>query len=390
VEEALDALPFTQLEELESLVSPEDLFVEEEVESEEELRLDATPPKLNRVRQYLTEIGAYPLLTPEEEIALAVQVQEGKRAAQKLSAITGIPEEDIHRSARAKVLEERPKVQLDIPPFDGATPAEVEKACKATPERRRLYEKVLAGERAREAFISANLRLVVNAVKPYARKWKELDILDLIAEGNQGLMRAVETFDPQKGYRFSTYAMWWIRQSIVRYAYNARRAIRLPVHLEEALAKIWAIQGKLRQETGREPTQEEVAKELGEEWTPEKVQAILGGVRDVRSLDEPVYQDEGKEGELYLNFIESDKPAPEESAENWVLREDLEKALKGLSPKQEKAIRLRFGLDGGPPMSLAEAAEVMGLSRERVRQLEKMAMRHLLRNEKLRKWSKEM
>jgi RNA polymerase sigma factor (sigma-70 family) len=388
MEEVLDVSPSAQLDELEPLASPEDLLVEGEVESEGEPRADTPPPKLNEVRQYLTEIGAYSLLTPEEEITLATQIQEGKRATQKLSAITNIPEEDIRRAARAKVLEERPKGQHNISPSDGVPPGEVEKACKATPERRRLYEKVLAGEKARETFIAANLRLVVNAVKPYARKWGELDILDLIAEGNQGLMRAVETFDPQKGYRFSTYAMWWIRQSIVRYAYNARRLIRLPAHLEEALAKIWAIQGKLRREMGREPTQKEVAKELGEGWTPEKIQGILSSVRDVWSLDEPVYQDEGEEGESYLNLIESDRPTPEEAAENQALRKDLEKALKELSPNQEKAIRLRFGLDGAPPMSLAEAAEVMGLSRERIRQLEKKAMRHLFRNEKLRKWLK--
>ncbi len=254
---------------------------------------------------------------------------------------------------------------------------------------RLLYEKVPAGERAREAFICANLRLVVKAVKPYARKWGELEILDLIAEGKRGLIRAVETFDPQKGYRFSTYAMWWIRQSVVRYAYNARRTIWLPVHLEEALAKIWAVQGELRREAGREPTREEVAKELGGGWTPEKVQGILGSVCDVWSLNEPVHRDEGEEGESYSDFIESDSPTPEEVAEKQALREDLEKALKGLSPKQEQAVRLRFGLDGAPPMSLTEAAEVMGVSWERVRQLEKRAMRRLFRNEKLRKWLKE-
>ncbi len=389
MEEALDALPPTELDELEPPLPPEDLFVEE-AEPEEELKPEASPPKLNEVRQYLTEIGAYPLLTPEEEAFLAAQVQEGKRAAQELSAMTGIPEEDIRHAARAKVLEGHPRAQLNTSPLGKASPGEVEKACKATPERRHLYEKVLAGERAREAFISANLRLVVKAVKPYARKWKELEILDLIAEGNRGLIRAVETFDPQKGCRFSTYAMWWIRQSVVRYAYNARRAIRLPVHLEEALAKIWAVQGELRRETGREPTREEVAKELGEGWTPEKVQGILGSVCDVWSLDEPVHRDEGDEGESYSDFIESDSPTPEEAAEERALREDLEKALKGLSPKQERAVRLRFGLDGAPPMSLAEAAEAMGLSRERVRQLEKGAIRRLFRNERLRKWLKEM
>jgi len=361
----------------------------EEVEPEEERGPDSPPPKLNEVRQYLSEIGAYPLLTPEEEVFLATQIQEGKRAAQELSAMTGFPEEGIRHAARAKVLEERPKAQPGTPLFDGVSLEEVERACKATPERKRLYEKLLAGEKARETFIAANLRLVVNAVKPYARKWGELEILDLIAEGNQGLMRAVETFDPQKGYKFSTYAIWWIRQSVVRYAYNARRTIRLPAHLEEALAKIWAVQGKLRRETGQEPTLEEVAKELGEGWTPEKIQGILSSVRDVRSLDEPVYQDEGEEGEFYLNFLKGYGLTPEEAAENQALREDLEKALKGLSPKQEKAIRLRFGLDGAPPMSLAEAAEVMGLSRERIRQLEKKAMRYLFRNEKLRRWLKE-
>lgn len=389
MEEALDTLPLTELDEPEPPLSPEDLFAEEEAEPEEELKPEAPPPRVNEVRQYLTEIGAYPLLTPEEEVSLAVQVQEGKRAAQELSAMTGIPEEDIRHAAWVKVLEERPKAQPGTSLSGKASLGEVERACKATPERRHLYEKVLAGERAREAFITANLRLVVNAVKPYARKWRELEILDLIAEGNQGLMRAVETFDPHKGYRFSTYAMWWIRQSIVRYAYNARRTIRLPVHLEEALAKIWAVQGKLGRETGWEPTLEEVAKELGEGWTPEKIQDILSSVRNVRSLDEPVYRDEGEEGEVYLNFIEGDSPAPEEIAEKQALRQDLERALKGLPPKQEKVVRLRFGLDGAPPMSLAEAAKAMGISRERVRQLEKKAMRRLFRNEKLRKWLKE-
>ncbi len=387
MKEALDALPPAELDELEPPLSPEDLLAEE-AEPEEELKPEAPPPRLNEVRQYLAEIGAYPLLTPEEEAFLATQVQEGKRAAQELSALTGIPEEDIRRTARAKVLDNLSRAKPDTSPLGRVSPEEVEKTCKATPERRLLYEKVLAGEKAREAFISANLRLVVSAVKPYARKWGELEILDLIAEGNRGLIRAVETFDPQKGYRFSTYAMWWIRQSVVRYAYNARRAIRLPVHLEEALAKIWAVQGELRRETGREPTQEEVARELGEGWTPEKVRDILGSIRDVWSLDEPVRRDEGEEGESYSDLIESGSPTPEEAAEERALREDLEKALKGLSPKQERAVRLRFGLDGTPPMSLAEAAEVMGVSRERVRQLEKGAMRRLFRNEKLRKWLK--
>jgi len=389
VEEALNTPSPSRLDELEPPLSPEGLFVEEEAESEEEPRPSALPPKLNRVRQYLAEIGARPLLAPEEEVFLASQVQEGRRAAQELSSATGIPEEDIRHAARAKILGEPPKGQPDTPPFGGASLREVEKACRATPERKRLYERVLAGERAREAFISANLRLVVNAVKPFARKWRELDILDLIAEGNQGLMRAVETFDPQKGCRFSTYAMWWIRQSVTRHAYNTRRLIRLPVHLEEALAKIWAVQGELRRELGREPSLEEVAKELGEEWTPERIQDILSSVRDVLSLDEAPHWDEGEEKEVYSNLIESDLPTPEENAEKRALREDLERALRRLSPKQERALRLRFGLDGVPPMSLAEVAEVMGLSRERVRQLEKKAMRHLFRNEKLRKWLKE-
>jgi RNA polymerase primary sigma factor len=354
---------------------PEALSEEEAEEEGEDEVLEALPPELrDGVKQYLTAIGRYPLLTREEEIALARKVREGQEAAERLSQMTGLEAELILRVARSRVLEEPIAPGLPVPSAEERE--RVEALCRATREARHLYLLVREGEAARRDFVLANLRLVVSVAKRIARK-RNLDILDVIAEGNRGLIRATETFDERLGYKFSTYATHWIRQHAGRYAQQAVRLIRLPVHQEEVLGRLERVRVRLSQELGRHPSLEEIAEEMGDGWTPEELEGLLEHAQEVRRLEEPVSPGDGEPGSLYGDFLESPLPGPEETALARARREAILKVLEALPPREAEVIRLRYGLDGFPPLTLEEVARRLRVTRERVRQLERKALTRL-------------
>ncbi len=311
-------------------------------------RIEASPPEPDDgVRQYLAALERYPLLTLEEEVALARKVREGQEAAQRLSQATGLEASAILRVARARALEEPLAPGLPAPSAEERERVEV--LCRSTREARRLYLLVREGEIARKELVLANLRLVVKAVKPIARK-RNLDLWDAIAEGNRGLLRATETFDERLGYRFSTYATWWIRQHVLRHAEQVGRFIRLPVHKEEILGRLKRAYARLAQELERSPSPEEIAKEMGEGWTPERVEELFGMAPEVHRLEEPVSSEDGEVGGLYGDFLPSPLPNPEEIALNRARREAILEVLAHLPPREAEVLRLRYGLDGTPPL----------------------------------------
>jgi len=359
--------------------SPEEVpeaFPEEEAgEGRDEEVLEALPAELrDGVKGYLAAIGRYPLLTLEEEIALARKVREGQEAAERLSRMTGLEAGLILRVARSRVLEE--PIAPGLPAPSNEERDKVEALCRATREGRHLYLLVREGEAARKDFVLANLRLVVSVAKRVARK-RNLDLLDVIAEGNRGLLRATETFDERLGYKFSTYATYWIRQHVGRYAQQAVRLIRLPVHQEEALGKLESTRVRLAQELGRPPSLEEIAEEMGEGWTPKALERLLESAQEVYRLEDPVSSGDGEPGSLYGDFLESPLPGPEETALARARREVILEVLEVLPPREAEVIRLRYGLDGTPPLTLEEVARRLGVTRERVRQLERKALAQL-------------
>jgi RNA polymerase primary sigma factor len=335
----------------------------------------SSPHLKDFLRLYLSEAGAYELLTLEEEVELARRVWEGQEAAKRLGELLGLDHGRILRAARARVLDERL-----VPKFSTLSEDEVrstEALCRSSKEARRLYQLVRDGEEARKRLLLANLRLVVSTTKPMWKKRKDIPFLDLIAEGNRGLIRATETFDYRKRIKFSTYATWWIMQAAQRYIYGSSRLIRLPVHQEEALAKIRNAQGILFQRFGRSPSLEEVAEFLGGDWTAEAVRERLVFGQEVYSLDEPTKTFDENDGSRLEDFVPAEGKGPEELAEAENLRQHLFKILDSFPSKQRAVLSLRFGLETGAPLSLAEVAERVGVSRERVRQIEKEALRHL-------------
>ncbi len=299
------------------------------------------------VRLYLGEIGRYPLLTRDSEAELAQAMEAGKVAA-----------------------------------------AELEEASRGSlsPSRRReLRNLVQAGERAELAFVQSNLRLVVSIAKKYQASG--MPLLDLIQEGNLGLIRAMEKFDYTKGFKFSTYATWWIRQAITRGMADQSRTIRLPVHLVEQVNKISRIKRELYQQLGREATNEELAEESG---IPEaKIEMLLRQSRDPVSLDMPVGTDE--EAPLG-DFIEDSEATDAEEAVVASLRHhDVRRVLSTLEIREQEVIKLRYGLDDGLPRTLDQIGRHFGLSRERVRQIEREVMAKLREGEradKLRAYAK--
>jgi RNA polymerase primary sigma factor len=319
---------------------------EEESEALRQARKDAElTASADSVRAYLKQIGKVALLNAEEEVELAKRIEAGLYAAERLR----------------RAIEAGEKVSPQL--------------------RRDLRWIVRDGERAKNHLLEANLRLVVSLAKRYTGRG--MAFLDLIQEGNLGLIRAVEKFDYTKGYKFSTYATWWIRQAITRAMADQARTIRIPVHMVEVINKLGRIQRELLQDLGREPTPEELAKEM--DITPEKVLEIQQYAREPISLDQTI----GDEGDSQLgDFIEDSEAVVAVDAVSFTLLQDqLQSVLATLSEREAGVVRLRFGLTDGQPRTLDEIGQVYGVTRERIRQIESKTMsklRHPSRSQVLR------
>ncbi|GAB3323492.1 hypothetical protein GCM10027451_47070 [Geodermatophilus aquaeductus] len=319
---------------------------EEESEALRQARKDAElTASADSVRAYLKQIGKVALLNAEEEVDLAKRIEAGLYAAERLRQVE-------------------------------------EEGQKLSPQMRRdLNWIVRDGERAKNHLLEANLRLVVSLAKRYTGRG--MAFLDLIQEGNLGLIRAVEKFDYTKGYKFSTYATWWIRQAITRAMADQARTIRIPVHMVEVINKLGRIQRELLQDLGREPTPEELAKEM--DITPDKVLEIQQYAREPISLDQTI----GDEGDSQLgDFIEDSEAVVAVDAVSFTLMQDqLTSVLQTLSEREAGVVRLRFGLTDGQPRTLDEIGQVYGVTRERIRQIESKTMsklRHPSRSQVLR------
>ncbi len=295
------------------------------------------------IRLYLQEIGRIRLLRADEEIELARKIAD-------LLALERIRDDLVEK--------------LEREPLDAEWGEAV--GMKLHPFRHRLH----VGRRAKDKMVQSNLRLVVSIAKKYMNRG--LSFQDLIQEGSLGLIRAAEKFDHEKGYKFSTYATWWIRQAITRAIADQSRTIRLPVHLYETISRIKKTTKLLSQEMGRKPTEEEIATRM--EMTIEKLRFIAKSAQLPISLETPI----GKEEDSRLgDFIESDGETPEDQVSKNLLREDLESVLDTLSPRERDVLKLRYGLDDGRMKTLEEIGQIFNVTRERIRQIEAKALRKL-------------
>jgi RNA polymerase primary sigma factor len=342
VEEALkqkniDVVPSTtSMDDIDDQVEPINLGDIEEVDISTYDQLPSSIKVDDPVRMYLKDIGTIPLLNSDEETNLAKLVVAGRVAKEKLEEIDN----------------------------DDSNTISYE-------EYENLLNEVEAADEAKDKLVEANLRLVVSIAKRYLSRG--LQFLDLIQEGNMGLMKAVDKFDHRRGYKFSTYATWWIRQAITRAVADQARTIRIPVHMVETINKLVRVQRQLVQELSREPSHEEIAAKMG--ISVEKVQNILKIAQEPISLEKPV----GEEEDSSLGDFVADTTAqdPYEFTQNAKLREELDKALGSLTDREERVIRLRFGLLDSRPRTLEEVGKEFGVTRERIRQIEAKALRKL-------------
>jgi len=298
------------------------------------------------VRQYLTEIGQVDLLDAAGEVALAKRIEAGVLAEDRLA--------DLNASGEINSLERSDRIALDRTQRDG--------------------------QRAKDELTQANLRLVVSIAKRYSNR--NMALLDLIQEGNLGLMRAVEKFDYTRGFKFSTYATWWIRQAITRAIADQGRTIRIPVHMVESINKVQRVQRQLTQDYEREPTVEEIAKKC--DLTPQRVREIMRISQDPLSLDSPVSEENNSE--LADTVADAQAVMPADAATAHSLQEQIVAALDELTERDKEVIRLRFGLDDGRPQTLEEVGKHFGVTRERIRQIESKTLaklRHPQRRHKL-------
>ena len=321
-----------EAERVAAAANPTDATSANSADGAEEPDLDNDEPGVSSdpVRNYLNEIGRTPLLTAAEEVDLAKRIEAGVYAGVKLR----------EKKVSAKLRRDLEAVRDD-------------------------------GMRAKAHMLEANLRLVVSVAKRYSNRG--MSFLDVVQEGNLGLIRAVEKFDYMKGYKFSTYAMWWIRQAITRALADQARTIRLPVHVVEQLNKLGRLQRDLHQRLGREPTPQELAAEL--DRTPEQIEEMLRNARQPVSLDNPVGDDEDTRlGDL---IEDAEAPAASEALEYQAMIDALHRSLAALEPRESRVLALRFGLVGCRPHTLDDIGRDVGLTRERIRQIEKEALAKL-------------
>jgi RNA polymerase primary sigma factor len=361
----------------------------DEVDASAQRQLDVDllkAPTNDPVRMYLKEIGKVPLLTAAQEVDLARRIEAGEFATD-LRELTE-DEDRVDQKRLRQVTESVVAIrdhQLDkFGKVEGIGRDRIGKTYK--PKTREALDDFLRrverdGQLAKRKLIEANLRLVVSIAKRYVGRG--MLFLDLIQEGNLGLIRAVEKFDYSKGYKFSTYATWWIRQAITRAIADQARTIRIPVHMVETINKLVRIQRQLLQDLGREPLPEEIGRQMG--IPPEKVREILKVSQEPVSLETPI----GEEEDSHLgDFIEdSDAVVPVDAASFILLQEQLESVLHTLSEREKKVIQLRFGLLDGHPRTLEEVGREFGVTRERIRQIESKTLsklRHPSRSQKLR------